>query len=204
LETNAIQQTDLGVLYSHLSPMFIKTKERSGRTYFFLCIAERGGNNADSAKVMEHSVSLGETLKLSAARWAEILRGSSVFRGVPLEDILKVVESYVTKRGLSPETVAGLREAVHGTFRQKPGSRASHLKESETDEFAAALKLLGIPPGSSDRVIESAFRKSARRHHPDVGGDPVKFRALLAARDLLLGRDSASETYAGSRRDYDS
>lgn len=184
--------------------MFIKAKQSSGRNYFFLCIAERGGNNADSAKVMEHSASLGETLELSADRWVEILRGSSVFRRVPLEDVLKVVESYVAKHELSPEIAAGLREAVHGTFRRKPGSRASHRKGSETDEFAAALKLLGIPPGSSDRVIESAFRKSARRHHPDVGGDPVKFRALLGARDLLLGRDSSSGTYAGSRRAYDS
>src|SRR5262249_11098775 len=147
------------------------------------CIAERGGNNAESAKAMEHSVGLGETLELSAARWVDILRGSSVFRRVPLDDVLKVVESYVTKHGLSSEVVAGLREAVHGTFRRKPGSRAFHRKGPQADEFAAALQLLGIPPGSSDRVIESAFRKFARRLHPDVGGDPAKFRALLAARD---------------------
>lgn len=134
----------------------------------------------------------------------EILRASSAFRRVALEDVLKVVESYVTKHGLPPETAAGLRDAVHGAFRRKTGSGESHRKESETDEFAAARKLLGIPPGASDRVIESAFRKSARRHHPDVGGDPAKFRALLAARDLLLGRESASETYTGFRRGYNS
>lgn len=184
--------------------MFIKTKQSSGRTHFFLCIAERGGSSADSAKVMEHSVCLGETLKLSAARWLEILRGSSVFRRVSLEDVLKVAESYVTRHGLPSETVAGLHEAIHRTSRQRPGPQAIHRKEFEADEFVAARKLLGIPPGSSDRAIESAFRKSARRLHPDVGGDPAKFRALLAARDLLLGREPTSEKYISSRRGYDS
>ena len=192
------------ILGSSLDPMFVKTKQSSGRTYFFLCIPERGGNHADSAKVMEHSVCLGQTLGLSADRWVEILRESSAFRRIPLEDVLKVVESYVTKQGLPSEIAAGLREAAHGTFRQKKGSGASHRKEPETDEFAAARKLLGIPPGSSDRAIESAFRKCARRLHPDVGGDPAKFRALLAARDLLLGRDSASQSDAASPRTYSS
>jgi DnaJ domain len=178
--------------------MFIKTKQGSGRTYFFLCIGERGGNSGETAKVMEYSVCLGDSLKLSGARWLQILRASSDFRRVPLEDVLKVVEAYVTKHGLPSATVAGLREAVYGSPRQKPGARASHRKEPVTDEYATALKLLGIPPGSSDRAIESAFRKSARRHHPDVGGDPAKFRAILAARDLLLGRDTTSGSYAGS------
>jgi DnaJ domain len=183
--------------------MFIKTKQSSGRTYFFLCIAERGGNSGDTAKVMEHSVCLGETLKLTATRWREILRASSDFRRVPLTDVLKVVEAYVAKHGLSSATVAGLREAVYSSPRKK-GSRTSDRKEPVTDEYATACKLLGIPPGSSDRAIESAFRRSARRHHPDVGGDPAKFRAILAARDLLLGRDTTSGSYASSARAYDS
>lgn len=180
--------------------MLIRTKRSSGRVHFFLCIPEHGGN-ADTGKVIEHSVRLGETLNLSADRWVEILQASADFRRVALEDILKVVESYITKHGLPSGTAAGLREAAHGAPRRKVDSRAGSRKESETDEYAAALKLLGVPPGSSDRAIESAFRKFARRHHPDVGGDADKFRAVLAARNFLLGREAAAD-YAFAPRGY--
>jgi hypothetical protein len=167
--------------------MFIKAKERAGRTYFFLCISECGGNGGNRGKVIEYSVCLGETLDLSSTRWVKILRGSKEFRFVPLEDVLIVVEEYVNKHGLGSETVDGLRDAVRGTS-HRSGRSSSTGRRSQTDEYAAALDLLGLPPGSSDDDVESAFRKLARRHHPDVGGDPVKFRAIVTARKLLLGR----------------
>lgn len=35
--------------------------------------------------------------------------------------------------------------------------------------------------------VQLAYRVAARKHHPDVGGDPDVFRRLVEARDLLLG-----------------
>lgn len=35
--------------------------------------------------------------------------------------------------------------------------------------------------------IEWQFRRMAKEHHPDVGGDPEMFRRITAARDVLLG-----------------
>src|ERR1700741_4243911 len=64
--------------------MFVKTKERGGRTYFFLCIAERGGNSGSGWKAVEYSVCLGETLNLGSKQWVEILGASPEFRHVPL------------------------------------------------------------------------------------------------------------------------
>jgi hypothetical protein len=32
-----------------------------------------------------------------------------------------------------------------------------------------------------------AYRRAAKRHHPDAGGDPAMFRRLTEARDLLIG-----------------
>ena len=79
--------------------MFVKRKEQAGRHYFFLCIAERGGSNGTDGKVMEYSVYLGETLNLSSTRWMEVLRASKIFRSIPLEDVLKVIEKHVAKHG---------------------------------------------------------------------------------------------------------
>jgi DnaJ domain len=170
--------------------VFLKTKQRDGRTNFFLCIAERGGNNRGSergGKEIEYSVCLGDTLDLSAEQWFEILGKSSNFRSVALTDVLKVVERYATAHGLRFDTFAGLREAASAT--KRTGSKACSERRSQGDERIAALRVLGLAPGASEQQIELAFRKEARRHHPDVGGDPLRFRSIVRARDFLLGRD---------------
>lgn len=33
---------------------------------------------------------------------------------------------------------------------------------------------------------QSLWREAAKTHHPDAGGDPVLFRQLTEARDLLI------------------
>lgn len=168
--------------------MYVKTKEIAGHAVFYLCIAEQGGGGGRSWKAVEYSLCLGETLDLSSSRWFEILRASGEFRSVPLEDVLEAVEKYVAIHGLPAEILAGLRAAAHDT-RRKSRRGARSERRSQEDERATALRLLGLLPGSSDEEIESAFRKAARRHHPDMGGDPAKFRAIVDARNFLLGRD---------------
>lgn len=169
--------------------MYVKTKDLAGRTVFYLCIGEQGGGGGRGWKTVEYSVCLGETLNLSDTRWQELLRSSSVFRSVSLDDVLDVLERYVSTRGLSAETLDGLRAAVRGA-KQRKSRRVTHSdRRSQEDERTKALRLLGLSPGSSDSEIESAFRKAARRHHPDVGGDPAKFRAIVDARNFLLGRE---------------
>lgn len=166
--------------------MFIRTKQRVGRTQFFLCIAEQGGN-AGSAKSVEYSVCLGETLGLSADQWVETLDRSPTFQAVALKDVLEAVERYAAENGIAPK-LAGLRQAARAAKRNRRVA-ASERRWPE-DQRAAALSLLGLSPGAPERAIESAFRKAARRCHPDAGGDPEKFRALVGARNLLLGRNA--------------
>jgi len=171
--------------------VFVRAKQDGQRTFFFLCIAERGGNSGGgdhSGKQIEYSVCLGDTLELPAEEWLEVLRKSPIFRSVSFKEVLKVVEKYATAHGFRPNTLAGLREAAHGTKRTRPS--VSSERRSQGDERVAALRVLGLAPGASEQQIELAFRKEARRHHPDVGGDPARFRAVVNARDFLLGRDS--------------
>lgn len=179
--------------------MFVKTKERSGRTDFYLCIAEGGGS---AWKTVEYSVCLGETLDLSSAQWVKVLQSSPDFRRVSLQNVLRVLEAYVADRGFPAEILAGLREAARTARQQKTRRNASTTtsapsdRRGQQDEHVAALRLLGLPPGSSDDQVESAFRKAARRHHPDVGGDPARFRAIVDARNLLLGRSTGQQETA--------
>lgn len=167
--------------------MFVKTKERAGRTSFYLCIAADGGSGWKS---IEYSVCLGDTLELSASEWLKKLRGSTTFRSVSLDEVLKAMERYAAEHRLRAEILEGLREAARTSHRKKTRRNAFSDRRSQETERETALRLLGLPLGSSDDQIESAFRKAARRLHPDVGGDAEKFRAVLEARNLLLGRAS--------------
>lgn len=38
-------------------------------------------------------------------------------------------------------------------------------------------EVLGVAPGASPGELAAAFRRFALRHHPDRGGDPVRFQA---------------------------
>lgn len=49
-----------------------------------------------------------------------------------------------------------------------------------------ARALLGVPTHATTEQIRRAFRVAAFDAHPDQGGDGLRFRQLVAARDLLV------------------
>lgn len=59
-----------------------------------------------------------------------------------------------------------------------------------------ALRLLGLQDPVEKSEVVAAYRRLARQHHPDLGGDPDAFRSLTVARDLLLAdaRSDAGES----------
>lgn len=58
-----------------------------------------------------------------------------------------------------------------------------------------ALRLLDLQDPVERSEVVAAYRRLARQHHPDLGGDPDTFRSLTRARDLLLAdeRSDAGE-----------
>lgn len=60
--------------------------------------------------------------------------------------------------------------------------------------------ILGVPPGASPAELRAAFRSFARRHHPDVGGDPDRFLAAHNAYRTLLDRTTAPSNVVFARR----
>lgn len=46
--------------------------------------------------------------------------------------------------------------------------------------------VLGIPPGSSEEVINKAFRRKAAKCHPDKGGKTEDFNKLNDAKDVAI------------------
>jgi len=72
-----------------------------------------------------------------------------------------------------------------GGPRQRSESRRSH-QAAAADPRGRALALLGLEPGASAAAIKRAYRRLAKAHHPDLGGDADAFRRLDAAYRALL------------------
>ena len=43
------------------------------------------------------------------------------------------------------------------------------------------LRTLGLGPDATLQEARAAYRKLAKEHHPDLGGDPEEFRRIQAA-----------------------
>lgn len=57
-------------------------------------------------------------------------------------------------------------------------------------------EVLGVAPGATEKEVRGAFRRFARHHHPDRGGDAQRFQAGLEAYQRLLGLSPSSLTGA--------
>jgi len=54
------------------------------------------------------------------------------------------------------------------------------------DERLDALQILELPADAPWEVIKQTYRRLAAQHHPDKGGDPVRFRAIRGAYEILI------------------
>lgn len=71
-------------------------------------------------------------------------------------------------------------------------------------QFQDYYKVLGVEPGDSDASIKQAYRRLARKCHPDVSKEPdaeARFKAINEAWEVLRDRDRRS-AYDELRRNY--
>ena len=52
-----------------------------------------------------------------------------------------------------------------------------------------AYKLMELSVGASEEEIHKAFKKLAKKHHPDSGGSEHNFKILLEAKETLLRKE---------------
>lgn len=101
--------------------------------------------------------------------WTDNLRGIAL--GL---EALRAVDRYgVTKRG---EQYAGWKALPQST---DPADRML----TEEDAYEVLDRVLG--PGGNRGGIDARIREAQRKTHPDVGGDPDDFRAVMKAKEIL-------------------
>jgi len=57
------------------------------------------------------------------------------------------------------------------------------------ENFENYYQILGLPDFASIEEVKKAFRELGKKHHPDRGGDPEKFKKILEAYKILSDRE---------------
>jgi hypothetical protein len=85
---------------------------------------------------------------------------------------IAIIIIVLSATGLWPIVIRGLRELRGERFDDEYGS---------TDDLDMCYRMLGVSASAQWEDIERAYRKKAKLHHPDVGGDGDTMRALNEA-----------------------
>lgn len=81
--------------------------------------------------------------------------------------ILIVVVVVLSSTGLWPRVIQGIREL-----------RGDATEPMSRQDMDMAYKILGLSPSSTWDEIEKAYKRKAKVHHPDKGGDEDAMRVL--------------------------
>lgn len=104
---------------------------------------------------------------------------------------LQVVEELVRRQAQLGQRRRGTRTEnhshAHHSHHHAHSKAQSKAPASPPDPRSGALRELGLEPGASVPMIKRAYRRLAKAHHPDLGGDVEAFHRLEAAYRLLLG-----------------
>ena len=91
------------------------------------------------------------------------------------------------------QTLVAQASALEGENRElrlKVKRLEGRVRQLERQEQASAgpepWEVLGVAASATAEQVLAAFRSLAREHHPDLGGDPERFHALVTARDALI------------------
>ena len=66
-----------------------------------------------------------------------------------------------------------------------PDHGSRHRSHQQSGTQRSAYEVLGVPFDADEAALKAAWRKAARRTHPDHGGDPAEFRAVSDAWQLV-------------------
>ena len=106
----------------------------------------------------------------------------------------RVVEEFMAGGMPRPETMGSIVDQAVGAFRAQWTARvATKAPTSPTtakprqSRRELALRALGFAPEAkpSQEDITRAYRRLARQHHPDKGGDPARMAVLNKAYEVL-------------------
>ena len=98
--------------------------------------------------------------------------------------VLVIVLLNVT--GIWPQIARAFRDLRGDKY--TPETDAPPPASERKDDLDVCYKMLGVSPSAPWDEIEKAYRRKAKVHHPDLGGDEDAMRALNDAYNYLKRR----------------
>lgn len=87
--------------------------------------------------------------------------------------------------GILPIVIRTFKE-FRGDYNGYRESESKSVKNNISPQnIEISYRLLGVSPSSSWDEIERAYRRKAKIHHPDLGGDEDTMKALNEAYEML-------------------
>jgi len=89
--------------------------------------------------------------------------------------------------GILPVVIRTIREfRGDSDYENNKGKGGRDIKNNISPQnIEISYRLLGVSPSSTWDEIEKAYRKKAKIHHPDLGGDEDTMKALNEAYEML-------------------
>lgn len=122
---------------------------------------------------------------IAAASEADDLRHAATQAQPSIRNAAANPQDHMT-RVVARRRLGVIRDVLHDLATPKFGRRGTDAKALTPDE--RYREMLGLPLDGrlAANEIHQAFRRTAKRMHPDAGGDAGAFLALSAARDALM------------------
>ena len=135
----------------------------------------------EAVRIASHMAAAGEeaVLRQAASQALPILRGAAH------DDADQITRNAARRR------LGMLRDVLHAFITPQFGKRQAALRLPTPEE--RHRQLLGLPSGGrlSSTEIHRAYKRLAKRAHPDAGGNVKAFLELSAARDALMQEQRA-------------
>lgn len=141
--------------------------------------------------------------------WGEA--GSELKDYESLEDVIAQVWARKAEAKAKAGKAKGEANGAHNSARGAPELGAEGMGDADADDarfknvkHTELYRLLGVAPDASKGELKKAYRKLAKRFHPDVNKDPSAsevFVALADAYDVLSDDESRWNYDANGRRD---
>ncbi len=87
--------------------------------------------------------------------------------------------------GILPVVIRAFKELRGDYSGNEEGQKIRNNTSVSPQSAEIFYRLLGVSPSSNWDEIERAYRKKAKLHHPDLGGDEDTMKALNEAYEIL-------------------
>ena len=189
-------------------PEYFRLPSRPARAVLTSPAAGRGGPSGGGAQVPNHSAKARAAASRAAQGLPCLIQDEApdskllareINRGLSYIVRQQLEIAHISARGITGADAIAARKAVDDAIVEvkaalrRCAGRARKRPDSGTPPVPdrSDYDVIGVRPQDGMGVISAKFKRLARTHHPDAGGDTAAFQRLTAAYERIRRRRNA-------------